>query len=53
MIFSYLNPVLRYGVDRFLTDAAELGIAGLLLTDLPAGADPAVEARPWPRVPWT
>jgi tryptophan synthase alpha chain len=41
--FSYLNPILRYGVTRFLADAAELGIAGLLLTDLPAGADPAIE----------
>jgi tryptophan synthase alpha chain len=43
VVFSYLNPILRYGVDRFLRDAAGLGIAGLLLTDLPAGSDPAVE----------
>jgi tryptophan synthase alpha chain len=43
VIFSYLNPVWRYGVDRFLKDAAELGIAGLLLTDLPVGTDPAIE----------
>jgi tryptophan synthase alpha chain len=43
VIFSYLNPILRYGVDRFLRDAAALGVAGLLLTDLPAGSDPAVE----------
>jgi tryptophan synthase alpha chain len=42
--FSYLNPILRYGVHRFLNDAGELGIAGLILTDLPAGADPAVES---------
>jgi tryptophan synthase alpha chain len=44
VIFSYLNPILRYGLDRFLKDAQGLGIAGLLLTDLPAGSDPAVEA---------
>ena len=44
VIFSYLNPILRYGLDRFLRDADSLGIAGLLLTDLPAGSDPAVEA---------
>ena len=44
VIFSYLNPVLRYGVDRFLAAASDLGVAGLLLTDLPAGADPALEA---------
>lgn len=43
VIFSYLNPILRYGVDAFLRDAASLGIAGLLLTDLPAGSDPGIE----------
>lgn len=44
VIFSYLNPILRYGVERFLRDADGLGVAGLLLTDLPAGSDPAVES---------
>jgi tryptophan synthase alpha chain len=43
VVFSYLNPILRYGLDRFLRDAAALGVAGLLLTDLPAGSDPPVE----------
>jgi tryptophan synthase alpha chain len=43
VLFSYLNPVLQYGVERLVRDAAGLGVAGLLLTDLPAGADPAVE----------
>jgi tryptophan synthase alpha chain len=43
VVFSYLNPILRYGLDRFLRDAEALGVAGLLLTDLPAGADAAVE----------
>lgn len=33
--FSYLNPVLRYGVDAFAHDAAEAGIDAMLLTDLP------------------
>jgi tryptophan synthase alpha chain len=33
--FSYLNPVMRYGMERFATDAAEAGIDGILLTDLP------------------
>lgn len=33
--FSYLNPVLRYGVERFMADAAAAGIGSLLLTDLP------------------
>jgi tryptophan synthase alpha chain len=44
VVFSYLNPILRYGLERFLRDAELLGVAGLLLTDLPAGADPAVES---------
>jgi tryptophan synthase alpha chain len=44
VIFSYLNPILSYGIDRFLADAGRLGIAGLILTDLPAGADPAIES---------
>lgn len=43
VLFSYLNPVRRYGVDRLVRDAADLGLAGLLLTDLPAGSDPEVE----------
>lgn len=33
--FSYLNPILRYGPERFAADAAAAGIDSLLLTDLP------------------
>ena len=44
IVFGYLNPVLRYGLERFVRDADALGVAGVLLTDLPAGSDPAVEA---------
>lgn len=43
VLFTYLNPVLRYGVDRFLADAAEAGANGLLLTDLPTGSDREIE----------
>jgi tryptophan synthase alpha chain len=42
--FSYLNPVLRYGVEKFADDAATAGIDSVLLTDLPAEA--AAEVRP-------
>ena len=45
VLFSYLNPILRYGIERFLKDAASLGVAGLLLTDLPAGSDPGIEQQ--------
>jgi tryptophan synthase alpha chain len=44
VVFCYLNPIMRYGIDRFLRDADALGVAGVLLTDLPAGSDPGVES---------
>ena len=34
--FSYLNPILRYGIERFAADAQQAGIDDVLLTDLPA-----------------
>lgn len=34
LLFSYLNPPLRYGFDRLAADAVEAGIDGVLLTDL-------------------
>ena len=33
--FSYLNPIMRYGTERFALDAKAAGIDSLLLTDLP------------------
>ncbi len=45
VLFSYLNPVLRYGVDRFLEDAVGAGADGVLLTDLPLGSDPDLESK--------
>jgi tryptophan synthase alpha chain len=44
VLFSYLNPVLAAGPDA-LARAAAAGAHGLLLTDLPVGADPALEER--------
>ncbi|UCD23950.1 MAG: tryptophan synthase subunit alpha [Gemmatimonadota bacterium] len=41
--FGYLNPILSYGLERFLNDATECGVSGLLLTDLPAAEDPDIE----------
>lgn len=43
IIMTYLNPVLAYGLERFVADAAAAGASGLLLTDLPVGADPVIE----------
>ena len=43
VLFSYLNPLLAAG-KGILDDAAAAGCAGVLLTDLPLGADPELEA---------
>ena len=43
VLFSYLNPLLRYGLEAFLAAAEQAGAQGLLLTDVPTGADPRVE----------
>ena len=34
VIFSYLNPILRYGLGRFADDAAAAGVDGVLATDM-------------------
>ena len=43
VLFTYLNPVLNAGSDA-LQRAADAGVAGILITDLPVGADPEREA---------
>ncbi len=35
LLMSYLNPLYRYGLDRLPQDAAEAGIAGFIIPDLP------------------
>jgi len=45
VIMTYVNPVMAYGVERFVAEAQAAGVSGLLLTDLPAGADPDLERR--------
>src|SRR2546423_2457647 len=42
VLFSYLNPILAAGEDG-LARAAESGASGILVTDIPVGADPARE----------
>ena len=34
IVFTYLNPVLRFGMKRFCEEAARAGVDGALLTDL-------------------
>jgi len=43
VLFSYLNPILAAG-EGCLQRAASAGVDGILVTDLPVGADPEREA---------
>jgi tryptophan synthase alpha chain len=45
VVFSYLNPILRMGIETFLERAESAGAAGLLVTDLPVGSHPEMERR--------
>lgn len=35
VLMGYFNPVLQYGPDKFINDASEAGIDGLIVVDLP------------------
>jgi tryptophan synthase alpha chain len=35
ILMGYLNPVMQYGVEKFMRDAANAGVDGLILPDLP------------------
>lgn len=43
VLFTYCNPVYRYGLERFMREAAEAGADGVLMPDLPP--EEAVELR--------
>ena len=34
VLFSYFNPMLRYGIEHLRRDAASAGIDGVLITDV-------------------
>ncbi len=38
VLFSYYNPILQFGIERFVREADACGIAGVLVVDLPAEA---------------
>jgi tryptophan synthase alpha chain len=49
VLMGYYNPVYVYGVDRFLVDAKQVGVDGLIIVDLPPEEDeelclPALQA---------
>jgi tryptophan synthase alpha chain len=35
ILMGYINPVLAYGLEKFVTDAAESGASGFIIPDLP------------------
>jgi tryptophan synthase alpha chain len=35
VLFSYFNPLFRYGLDRLTAEARDAGVDGVLVTDLP------------------
>lgn len=39
VLMGYYNPIYMYGVDRFVEDAANAGIDGLIIVDLPPEED--------------
>ena len=54
LLMGYTNPFLRYGIDRFTADAAPLGVAGVIVPDLPseeaAAFDPALSREGMVRI---
>lgn len=39
VLMGYYNPIYIYGVERFLTDAKEAGVDGMIVVDLPPECD--------------
>lgn len=39
VLMGYFNPIFSYGVDRFVADAAEAGVDGLIIVDIPPEED--------------
>ncbi len=35
VFFSYLNPILKYGIEKFFKDSNKIGVDGVLIPDLP------------------
>ena len=44
VLFSYYNPILQFGLQKFADEAQRCGIAGVLVTDLPAEASAPLRA---------
>ncbi|MBI4364562.1 MAG: tryptophan synthase subunit alpha, partial [Candidatus Latescibacteria bacterium] len=40
VLMSYFNPILHYGSERFVRDASDAGVDGVILVDLPPEEEP-------------
>ncbi|MEP6685503.1 MAG: tryptophan synthase subunit alpha [Verrucomicrobiota bacterium] len=45
VLFSYYNPILQFGIERFVRRAGECGVAGVLVVDLPSEAAAPLHQR--------
>ncbi|MGG0655821.1 tryptophan synthase subunit alpha [Rummeliibacillus pycnus] len=45
VIMSYLNPILAYGIENFITKCEEVGISGLIIPDLPLEESDIVQSK--------
>jgi tryptophan synthase alpha chain len=48
VLMTYINPVLAYDPRKFAAEAAQAGVAGVIVPDLPIE-----EAEPWTRSSWS
>ncbi len=44
VLYTYLNPIFQFGFERFHAEARDAGVDGLLILDLPAEEDLAVQS---------
>jgi tryptophan synthase alpha chain len=44
LLMGYINPILAYGIEKFVTDAATMGVDGLIVPDLPPEEAAELEA---------
>jgi len=46
VLYTYLNPIFQFGIERFHHEAAKAGVDGLLILDLPPEEDQPVDGPP-------
>lgn len=43
IVMTYLNPILKFGTERFATACADIGVSGVIIPDLPFGQQQLVK----------